>query len=100
MVQAESEIALRFHGVDHAQEAVVLDLRKFHALVRRLVTNAEVREHALELERAMEADLVHEVHHFVPAHADAVHARVDGQMVRRAQPHGIRGLGIFDGELG
>ena len=48
----------------------------------------------------MEADLVHEVHHFVPAHADAVHARVDGQMVRRAQTHGIRGLRIFDGELG
>ena len=66
----------------------------------RAIRRGEVREHALKLERAMEADLMHEVHHFVPAHADAVHARVDGQMVRRAQPHGVRGLRILDGELG
>ena len=66
----------------------------------RAIRRGEVREHALKLERAMEADLVHEVHHFVPAHADAVHARVDGQMIRRAQPHGVCSLRILDGELG
>ena len=89
--------ARRAQSLDGFDVALRLDVEveRFRAVCR-----GEVREHALELERAMEADLVHEVHHFVPAHADAVHARVDGQMIRRAQTHGVCGLGIFDGELG
>ena len=90
----DARSAQRLDGLDIALR---LDMK-----VKRLraIRRSEVREHALELERAMEADLVHEVHHFVPAHADAVHARVNGQMIRRAQTHGVCGLGIFDGELG
>ena len=89
--------ARRAQPLDGFDVALRLDMKvkRFRAVCR-----GEVREHALKLERAVEADLVHEVHHFVPADADTVHARVDGQMVRRAQPHGIRGLRIFDGELG
>ena len=89
--------ARRAQPLDGLDVALRLDMEveRFRAIRR-----GEVREHALELKRAVEADLMHEVHHFVPAHADAVHARVDGQMVRCAQAHGIRGLRIFDGELG
>ena len=59
-----------------------------------------MRERAHQIERAVEAHLGHEGHHLVVAHADAVHARVDGQVVRCAQAERIGGLGVLDGELG
>ena len=83
-------------GLDGLDVALRLDLevKRFGAVGR-----GEVREHAFELKRAMEAHLVHERDDLVPTHADAVHARVHGKVERRAQAHGVGGLGVFDGEL-
>ena len=62
--------------------------------------SSEVGERAHEVERAVEAHLREELHHLVVAHADAVHARVHGQVVRRADAEGVGRLGVADGEVG
>ena len=70
--------------------------------IQRLVgvRGREMREHAAQVERAMESHLRHELEHLVVAHADAVHARIDRQMVRRAHAERVGRLGVGDRELG
>ena len=106
VVQAESKIALRFHGVDHAQEAVVLDLRKFHALVCRLVTDAEVREHALHVQPRKREDLQNVAQarvevRVVALEAEAAHAGVelDVDLHRSARADRGGGISLGDGEV-
>ena len=66
----------------------------------RAVGRGEVGERAHVFKRAMEADLAHELNRFVEAHANAIHARVERQMERGAQPVGVGRLTIGDGEFG
>ena len=57
---------------------------------RGLSGRGEVGEGAHQIERPMERYLSREFHDLVPAHADAVHARVHLQMEGRGHPEGLR----------
>ena len=83
--------------VDAFGEALRLDLE-----VERLgiIRGRVVGEHALEDERTVEVDLPQELEHVIVTHADAVHSRVDGQMVRGDHPVPVGLLSVCDGEVG
>ena len=85
------------HALDSLEEAL-----RLYVKVQRLgrIGRGEVGERAHQVERAVEAHLRQELHHLVVAHADAVHARVHGQVVRRADAEGVGRLGVADGEVG
>ena len=51
------------------------------------------------LESTMEGDAAHEGDHLVVAHADAVHASIDGQVVRGLHTVSVRHFRIGDGEV-
>ena len=89
--------ARRLDGAHGFHEALDLDLEieRFQAISR-----GEVGEAALQLKGAMEAYLMQELHHAIVVNADAVHARVDGKMVRSLQALSICRLSIGDGEFG
>ena len=85
------------HALDGICEAAELQVE-----VERLgaVGRGEMRERADLVERTVEGDLAGEFDGLVVAHADAVHAGIERQMVRRAHPVRIGELRIGDGEFG
>ena len=84
----------RAHALD---ETVDLDLE-----IERFggIGSCEMREAPLQIERSMEADLRDEFDHLIVAHANAIHAGVDGQMKRCFQVVRVGDLSIVDREVG
>ena len=84
----------RAHALD---ETVDLDLE-----IERFggIGSCEMREAPLQIERSMEADLRDEFDHLIVAHANAIHAGVDGQMKRCFQVVRVGNLGVVDREVG
>ena len=85
------------HELDRLVEAFEL-----HAEipVAVLVGSREVREHAVELQAAVEVDRLHEIDDVEVEHTDAVHAGVDAEMVLGDHPVQVGGLAERKRELG
>ena len=85
------------HGCNRFDEALRLYLE-----IERLdrIRRGEVGERANQIKRAVEAHLAQKFDDLIVTHADAVHARIQGQVIRRAHPVGIGHLAVADGELG
>ncbi len=86
----------RFQRVDRFVEAAQLDA-EIEGLFA--VRGREMGEGSRQVERPVERYLLHEGKHLVMAHADAVHAGVDGQMERRAHTVAVGRFAIGDREF-